>query len=212
MQCPHCLKHFAADVKNHQLGHYGGEPWVVAWCQCAACESPIVFLEHSRPGPMGPGAPNCALVYPRGTQRAPCPAEVPNEFEEDYREACLVLQDSPKASAALSRRCLQNVLREKAGVKRDVLYREVEEVLGGALPSYIADALHALREYGNFAAHATRDVATGEIIEVEAGEAEWLLDVLEALFDHYFVQPAAMAQRKAKLNEKLSNAGKPGVP
>jgi hypothetical protein len=46
------------------------------------------------------------------------PSEVPPEFANDYKEACLIIANSPKASAALSRRCLQNILREKAGTTK----------------------------------------------------------------------------------------------
>jgi len=60
------------------------------------------------------------LVNPKGSNRPPVPPEVPPDFTEDYIEACLVLPDSPKASAALSRRCLQHILGEKAGVKKKV--------------------------------------------------------------------------------------------
>jgi hypothetical protein len=35
------------------------------------------------------------------------------------------------------------------------------------------------------------------------------LDVLESLFDFYFVQPALLAAKKAALNDKLKSAGKP---
>jgi hypothetical protein len=34
------------------------------------------------------------------------------------------------------------------------------------------------------------------------------LDVLEALFDHYFFQPAQLAAKKAALNKKLTDLGK----
>ena len=47
-------------------------------------------------------------VFPRIPPRGPAPPEVPAEFTEDYGEACLILADSAKASAALSRRCLQH--------------------------------------------------------------------------------------------------------
>jgi hypothetical protein len=39
------------------------------------------------------------------------------------------------------------------------------------------------------------------IIDVETGEAEWNLDVLELLFDFYFVQPAVAAKREAAQQE-----------
>ena len=55
-------------------------------------------------------------AYPKGTAR-PVPVEVEDEFANDFREACLVIGDSEKASAALSRRCLQNLLHEKAKTK-----------------------------------------------------------------------------------------------
>ena len=45
--------------------------------------------------------------------------------------------------------------------------------------------------------------------DVEPGEAEWNLDVLEALFDSYFVQPETLKTKRASLNKKLREAGKP---
>jgi len=53
---------------------------------------------------------------------------------------------------------------------------------------------------------------SGAIIEVEDNEAEWNLETLERLFDFYFVQPAITAKRKAEINKKLKEAGKPEIP
>jgi hypothetical protein len=39
-------------------------------------------------------------------------------------------------------------------------------------------------------------------------EAEWNLDVLEALFDFYFVLPAVVKKKRAALDQKLKEAGK----
>ena len=44
---------------------------------------------------------------------------------------------------------------------------------------------------------------------VQPGESEWNLDVLEALFDFYFVQPELLKQKRAALDAKLNEAGKP---
>ena len=98
-------------------------------------------------------------------------------------------------------------------VKPGNLFDEIEQVIQTkTTPSYIADALHNVRVIGNFAAHPFKSTATGEIVEVESGEAEWNLEVLESLFDFYFVQPARAAQRKAALNKKLQEAGKQPLP
>ena len=77
------------------------------------------------------------------------------------------------------------------------------------LPSYLADGLDAVRNTGNFAAHPMKSTNTGEIIDVESGEAEWNLDILEGLFDFYFVQPSRLQEKREKLDKKLHDAGKP---
>jgi hypothetical protein len=150
------------------------------------------------------------LCYPKAPSRSPVPNEVPDGFRNDYIEACLTLTDSPKASAALSRRCLQHILRECAKVKRGNLADEIQQVLDESkLPSHLLDSLDAVRNIGNFAAHPTKSKASGEVIDVEPGEAEWNLDILEALFDYYFVQPALLKKKRDELNAKLKEAGKP---
>jgi hypothetical protein len=150
------------------------------------------------------------MVHPKNIARAPVPAEVPTEFAGDYSEACLVVPDSEKASAALSRRCLQNLLREKAGLKKGDLANEIQAVLDSKqLPSHLADDLDAVRNIGNFAAHPLKATNTSEIVDVEAQEAEWLLNVLEGLFDFYFVQPARAKAKRDALNAKLQSIGKP---
>ncbi len=154
-------------------------------------------------------------LQPYGLPQSPplairLPREVPDAFAQDYREACLVLNDSPKASAALSRRCLQHLLREVAHVKAGNLSDEIGQVCeSGTLPSDLAGAIDAVRTLGNFAAHPTKNTNTGEIVGVEPEEAEWLLDTLEGLFDFYFVRPTRMKEKRDRLNQKLKEAGKP---
>ena len=150
------------------------------------------------------------LVWPRGANRPPCPPEVPPEIAEDYYEACLVLDDSPKASAALSRRCLQNILVSKAGAGKRDLADQIREVLDShQLPSHLSDLLDTVRAIGNFAVHPIKSTNTGLITPVEPYEAENNLEVLEGLFDFYYVAPEKTAKRRAALDAKLAEAGKP---
>jgi hypothetical protein len=72
----------------------------------------------------------------------------------------------------------------------------------------LTESIDAIRNVGNLAAHPIKNTNTGVIVEVEPGEAEWLLDVLETLFDFAFIQPERLRVRKAKLNVKLAEAGK----
>ena len=134
-------------------------------------------------------------IRPKASSRPSVPVEVPHEFTTDYLEACLILADSPSASAALSRRSLQLILREKGGVRESNLYREIGTVVdSGALPSDIAGNLDYIRKIGNLAAHPTMNEVAGEIVPVELGEAEWCLEVIESLFDFYFVRPARLPE------------------
>jgi hypothetical protein len=150
-------------------------------------------------------------VYPRGSVR-PLPPEVSDPYKQDFTEACAVLGDSPKASAAISRRCLQLLLRDKAKTKAKALADQIQEVLdSGALPSHLGDSIDAVRQIGNFAAHPMKSQDTGLVVEVEPGEAEWLLDSLEGLFDFYIVQPTVIERKRLDLNKKLKALGKPAV-
>jgi hypothetical protein len=159
-------------------------------------------------------SPKTIMVRPKGSARPPVPDGVPKEIAEDYLEACLVLPDSPKASAALSRRCLQNLLLEKATVnsgekiKPGMLANEIQQVLdSGKLPSYLAEQIDAIRAFGNFAAHPKKNVNTGEVVPVEPTEADASLDIIEALFDFYFIMPKRSEERRSKTNAKLKEAG-----
>jgi hypothetical protein len=135
---------------------------------------------------------------------------VPDPYAQDFTEAARVLPDSPKASAALSRRIVQHLLRDKGGFGPSNLNNEIDAAIeDGGLPSGLADDLDALRTVGNFAAHPIKSTHTGEVVEVEPGEAEWVLGLLEDLFDLFFVRPARRDAEREALNAKLREAGKP---
>jgi hypothetical protein len=220
MKCPHCL----VDFNDQQtwwsafLGRDSQDAWLLVRRRCPTCNQFIFNLDNGQGPIAADGQTNVRLnatktstmVVPRGISRAPVPSEVPPQIAEDYKEACLVLTDSAKASAALSRRCLQNLLRLAAGVKPGDLSGEIQQVLdSGKLPSDTADNIDAIRNIGNFAAHPNKSKSTGDIVAVEPHEAEWNLEVLESLFDFYFVEPARAKARRDALNKKLIDAGKP---
>ncbi|HEV2511057.1 DUF4145 domain-containing protein [Bosea sp. (in: a-proteobacteria)] len=145
--------------------------------------------------------------------RSPVSGEVPVHLAEDYREACLVLADSPKASAALARRCLQGILHDR-GIKERDLSKEIDALLAASDPSLVIPeslrtTIDAIRNFGNFSAHPVTDKTTLQVIAVEPHEAEWCLDLIEELFEHFYVKPAEARRRKKLLDEKLLASGKP---
>ncbi len=221
MQCPHCLMYFHAETDfYHVLGEDRDGLWSFDATVCASCQRFIISLGLKRNTgsrqfrvqipPVGALTGESAerwVVYPKGSNRPPVPDDVPEKFREDYQEACLILTDSPKASAALSRRCLQHILRERAGVKGRTLNDEIQAVINtNTLPSDLVDSFHTLRELGNVGAHPTKNANTGEIVPVEPLEAEWCLEVIESLYDFYFVRPENSKRRQQALHDKRYGA------
>ncbi len=225
MKCPHCNiaihQQFSvpAVISNPAVTDVDNKPlapalnWTIYHQRCPECHQSIILLEStSIIGPTARQTTPRFTAYPRSATR-PIAKEVPEPYRQDFSEACKVLADSAKASAALSRRCLQAILKDKLGATKTNLFDQIEEVTATSkLPSHIDSGLHAVRQIGNIAAHSMKSTTTGAIVEVEPGEAEWNLDVLESLFDFCFVAPAADAKRKAELNEKLKQIGKPPIP
>ena len=197
MKCPHCLNAYHPQLSEYKLGGDIDSDWKLFTQICPSCKKFIMHLSTLFPGG---NTRSSFLVYPKAMSHMPLSTDVPDEFAKDYKEACLVINDSPKASAALSRRCLQNILREKAKVKRQDLSKEIDEVLSSnQLPSYLAEGIDAVRHIGNFAAHPIKSTSSGEVVDVEPGEAEWLLDLLEGLFDFYCIQPAELKRKEIPL-------------
>ena len=202
MKCPHCTIAFHYEERQQHIENDSDGVWYVGYCRCSSCGKLVIRL-YSLDRSSG-YEDNSYLIRPKVAARGPVQVEVPEKYAEEYSEACLVFADSAKASAALSRRCLQLLLRDEAKVKHQDLSKEIQELLDrGTLPTHIAEGLDAV------AAHPIKSQSTGEIVPVEPGEAEWNLDVLEALFDFYFVAPARTKTRKDALNKKLADAGKP---
>ena len=69
--------------------------------------------------------------------------------------------------------------------------------------------MDGIRNFGNFSAHPITEVTSLQIIDVEPHEAEWCLEILEELFQHFYVRPAEAAARKAALDAKLKLTGMP---
>lgn len=216
MKCPNCavalsptwgrstlnVAHWDASV---ELTEQQGEHWFLQFFKCPECEKIGIYLAKGFGGPGGNMEQH--LLWPKRAVTPPLSPHVPGEVATDLREAEIVMADSPKASAALSRRLLQHILAEKGGAAQRDLAEQIDTVLP-SLPSYLQTSLDAIRKVGNFAAHPLKSQNAGAIFDVEPGEAEWSLSTLSDLIDFYYVRPQVESERKAELNKKLAEAGK----
>lgn len=135
----------------------------------------------------------------------PQPDYIPQPIREDYYEACKIRDLSPKASATLIRRCLQGMIRDFAGIKKNTLNGEItalkEAIIDGTADRSITpesvEAIDHIRTIGNIGAHMEKDINT--IIDVEPNEAEVLINVTEMLFEEWYGARHKRAQHLAQV-------------
>ena len=214
MQCPYCLENFSdwdydhIKLRKDVLGDWGIQYWTCPNQECSKLIVQIIKGSYSWAHLIS--VHGGYYVKPLAISRKLLPDYISEDFSSDYYEACSVLQLSPKASAALSRRCLQYILREKWWYNQKDLVDQIQAAIDGkTLPSHITESIDAIRTIWNFSAHPIKNKSSWEITDVESGEAEWNLDTLEALFDYYFIQPEQVRLKREALNQKLQEAWKP---
>lgn len=112
------------------------------------------------------------------------PNYIPESIRNDYEEACSIVNLSPKASATLSRRCLQGMIRDFWEIKENNLAKAIEK-LEGKIPTPQWKVIDAVRRIGNIGAHMEKDINL--IIDIDPGEAEKLLKLIENLLEHWYI-------------------------
>lgn len=113
------------------------------------------------------------------------PDYIPQTIRSDYEEAHAILNLSPKASATLSRRCLQGMIRDFWEISKARLVDEIDALKDLVDPS-TKKVLDALRKLGNIGAHPEKDVNL--IVDIEPNEARKLLKFIELLMQKWYIE------------------------
>ena len=121
------------------------------------------------------------------------PDYIPLPILADYKEACLIKNLSPKASATLARRCIQGIIRDFWQVKPGNLFNEIDAIKDKVDP-LTWDAIDAIRKVGNIGAHMEKDINI--IVDVDPNEAELLITLIETLMKDWYV---TREERKTRL-------------
>ena len=140
-------------------------------------------------------------VYPK-SKAIQFPDYVPQQIREDYEEAYAILHLSPKASATLSRRCLQGMIRNFFDVKDSNLAKEINDISDKVTPS-IKEVLDSVRQIGNVGAHMEQDVNL--ILKISDGEAEKLLKLIELLIKNWYIERHDAEVLRDDINQINSN-------
>lgn len=132
------------------------------------------------------------------------PNYIPKQLRNDYEEAYSILELSPKASATLSRRCLQGIIRDFYGICKKRLIDEINE-LQGKIENELWDAIDSVRSLGNIGAHMESDVNV--IIDIDEDEAYQLIALIELLFEEWYIRREERS-KKLKLIKTIADTKK----
>lgn len=143
------------------------------------------------------------------------PSYIPVAIINDYNEACAIRDISPKASATLSRRCLQGMIRDFFKIEKNRLIDEINAIREET-DSKTWDAIDSVRKIGNIGAHMEKDINL--IVDVEPNEAQSLIILIEILIEEWYVarydrqknleriiEISGQKVEKKKLHEKSDN-------
>lgn len=205
MQCPHCWSEIFVTPHHFALGEDQDGSWSVSESRCPSCGRLIVDL-CAKDGPTYP-------VRPVSASRPRLSDDVPVEYADEHLVATQVLPYSPEAAAAIGRRLLHRFLADRVGAGSGELAGQIRQTAGSPeLPQYLEEALQTFARVAKLESGSVKSLYPEALAPVEPGEAEWLLDILQPLFELYFVQPARLRRMQDALEEKIGPTGPSETP
>lgn len=190
------------EQENKQRSENGIMAHVV---KCPSCEKTSIYGI----GISGDIVDEKYLIYPKSNAKQ-YPEYVPQSIRKDYQEAFEILNISPKASATLSRRCIQGMIRDTQGIHAGNLASEINQLEGKIQLDQWA-AIDAARKLGNIGAHMEKD--TSIIVDIDPEEAELLLELVEYLIYEWYIskhESSLMMDKIKQLSEKKESLRRPG--
>ena len=223
-QCPHCEHH--ATISNHDFSlsdnyfkitdgndiesGYNVQTKTVV-CPNEECRKYVVYISiykaHTKPNvPYGIDVVNdeflMGTMYHPNAKIKKYPNYIPEAVLNDYREAVLISELSPKASATISRRCLQGIIRDYWKVKPGKLFDEIFEI-AEKIDRVTYDAIDSIRKIGNIGAHMEKDINL--IIDVDPNEAKILISLIELLIESWYIARHDKEERLLKIKAIADN-------
>jgi len=220
--CPHCENHVTISDSRHQndvhilhIENATGVHGLVS--RFIVCPNPkckkytltVSINETAQPAGQRRHATSKKLaswrLVPWGASRI-FPDYVPQAVRDDYKEACSIVDLSPKAAATLARRAIQGIIRDFWGIVKATLFLELKELdtrVGHDVTQETWDCIDVARSMGNIGAHMEKDINL--IIDVDPDEAQTLIELIETLIADTYI---ARNTRKKQHVKILAMTGK----
>ena len=200
MKCPICFEgiHESWYMVNFKIFSESNE-YKFSSMECPECKNGLFKFFTAQDG----NVITNGFLIPRTQKRKALPEYIDEKYVKLYEESASILSLSPRASAALSRTCLQLLLRDHGDIEPGKLFDEIQQVINSKnIPSELEETIDIIRQNGNNAVHPNKNENPGEIITVDQDEAEWGLDILDSLFDHYIIRPYMQQEKFDKYKKK----------
>ena len=143
--CPHCGAYAhqkwckAAEMRTGPPLSYGEAIKGVSMSICSNCKKYAVWVDN-------------IIVYPRSSAASLPVEDMPDDVREDFLEARKIVDESPRAAAALLRLALQKLMVH-LGEKGKNINDDIASLVEKGLPEKIRKALDTVRVIGNNAVH-----------------------------------------------------------
>jgi hypothetical protein len=197
MKCYRCSAFIYVDSSSvdlqviHTAGSDESKIWTAESFLCPACGEITLLIKHGIVKNNIKKTIYRQRVLPNG--RKPKQYNIPNYIYSDYVESCKIVDLSPKASAALSRRVLQSILNH-IGHNQKNLVEQIQAALSSddssrinTLPIDLKVRIDIVRLCGNAAAHQTTENKIAELFEVSHSDAIYCIQIIEEIIDHVFI-------------------------
>lgn len=152
------------------------------------------------------------VYYPKaGKQPEKFPSYVNKLVSRDYQEAFLIQDISPRASAMLSRRCLQLMIKDLWPEKfsGNAILNEMIKAIQPEIPTEINEALKAIQQIGNDATHPQKDLL--DDVEITHEIAQIMTQSIAILIREWYIVPHERKERLRKIkqaNDKIKQGKK----
>lgn len=212
--CPYCHRactigdaNFSTGVhffhNENRFGNLGIKTLAIT-CPNPSCKEPTISamlfktdtLSSGQPYIPAKATPIMSWPLRPQSQAKQFPDYIPVPIKQDYEEACLIRDLSPKASATLSRRCLQGIIRDYWGISKSRLIDEIISIKEMVDP-LTYQSIDAVRSIGNIGAHMEKDI--NQMIDVDPSEAGMLIGLVELLIKDWYITRFEREQRMKEL-------------